>query len=40
MLEKARLDLHDQEKNLYDQSRIGFTLIKGGQPGELGENCS
>jgi len=32
--------LHDQEKNLYDQSKIGFTLIKGGHPGELGENWS
>lgn len=26
--------------NLYDQSRIGLTLIKGGHPHELGENCS
>lgn len=26
--------------NLYDQSKMGLTLMKGGQPGELGENCS
>lgn len=26
--------------NLYDQSKIGFTLINGGHPTELGENCS
>lgn len=26
--------------NLYDQSNMGFTLMKGGHPGELGENCS
>jgi len=29
-----------KESNLYDQSKMGFTLMKGGHPGELGENCS
>lgn len=32
--------IYHASTHLYDQSKIGFTLMKGGHPDELGENCS
>lgn len=32
--------VYQVSKHLYDQSKIGFTLMKAGHPSELGENCS
>jgi len=39
-LKKAVKKTYITVADLYDQSKMGLTLMKGGQPGELGENCS